>query len=571
MPFAFRPTTVKSRFRLAIAIFAAFVFAPAVFGWWSLRKSSAAADRSVIAAVTNQDLSLRLVSATMLAVRAGNENVVRPAPHLDDEFRRWSAEAHAAARAMNQPGVATSAEATFVARLDRELSILESSLARAHREVELGDTAGARRDLAAAAPLQAALLADVGAMGNAETSRLAATTTALRRSADARLTRFFLVVLAAMGGLIVLARWVSLTIARPLGRLLHHANELSLQQTGAHTAPDTLPEEFRPLATAMNDAGTTLKRVAQAEAYAQHVLACQTSTLQELKDRTAELEVEVAARRSAELAAREARHRADAANRAKSDFLARMSHELRTPLNSVIGFANVLTRNRAGNLRPSDLEYVDRIASNGNHLLELIDEVLDLAKVESGRMTADFESTDLGTLVRDTIADMEGRLLGQSGDVQLRVEVPAQLMPIVADRTRLKQMLINLVGNALKFTAHGSVTARVVVDPATHIPTRIEVIDTGPGVPLERQEAIFEAFEQASNSTSRQYGGTGLGLAITRAFADLLGYSIELESTLAVGSTFSIVLNPAPKAPREVADVERQGAVESGTVAIARA
>jgi signal transduction histidine kinase/CheY-like chemotaxis protein len=237
-----------------------------------------------------------------------------------------------------------------------------------------------------------------------------------------------------------------------------------------------------------------------------------------------------------EAAAREA---AEMATRAKSQFLAGMSHELRTPLNSVIGFANVLVKNKAGNLRPEDLTYLNRIVANGTHLLGLINDILDLSKIEAGRVELTLAPVLLADLVRETLAQLESHV--RDRPVALTAEVPENLAPLETDSGKLKQVLINLVGNALKFTEHGSVTVRVVAD-LTRRARRIDVVDTGIGIAPEQQAQIFEAFRQADNTTARRYGGTGLGLTISRALMDRMGGRITVSSTLGTGSTFSIVL-----------------------------
>ncbi len=249
---------------------------------------------------------------------------------------------------------------------------------------------------------------------------------------------------------------------------------------------------------------------------------------------------DVTPRRRAEEALRVAKEEAEAANQAKSHFLASMSHELRTPLNSVIGFANVLLKNRSGGLTDKDIEFTSRIHDNGKHLLTLINDVLDLAKVEAGRLEIELAPVDLRTLLRETLHQMEGQVRGRT--VKLRADVPEDLLPLRTDPRRLKQVIINLVGNALKFTEEGEVLVRVTAGPVSGQVTSISVIDSGIGIPEDRLDAIFHAFRQAEAGTARRYGGTGLGLAISRSICQLLGYELTVESTVGEGSTFTIVV-----------------------------
>ena len=240
--------------------------------------------------------------------------------------------------------------------------------------------------------------------------------------------------------------------------------------------------------------------------------------------------------------AEDARTRAEQASRAKSDFLARMSHELRTPLNSIIGFSNVLLKNRGGALRQQEVVYLQRILANGKQLLALINDILDLSKVEAGRVQLEREPVALDALIDDLVAGFEGQLQERDG-VQLVADIPAPVAPITADAAKLQQVLLNLIGNALKFTERGAVTVRVVVSPGSRRPVRVDVVDTGVGIPPHRREAIFEAFEQADTGVARRYGGTGLGLAIARSLCAVMGYGLEMRPNPAGGSVFSVVLS----------------------------
>ncbi|MBN1178519.1 MAG: response regulator [Anaerolineae bacterium] len=255
------------------------------------------------------------------------------------------------------------------------------------------------------------------------------------------------------------------------------------------------------------------------------------------------------------------------ASRYKSEFLANMSHELRTPLNSLLILARMLAHNEEGNLTDEQVESAQIIYNSGTDLLDLINQILDLSKVEAGKMTFHFQPTPL----RDLVEVMQiqfahvAEAKGLSFEVELADDLPES---IETDQPRVEQVLKNLLSNAFKFTSRGTVRL-TMCRPAPDVDlggsgldasqvVAIGVSDTGIGMTNEQQRVVFEAFQQADGSTSRRYGGTGLGLAISRELAANLGGYIGLESEWGVGSTFTLYLpfSPRPAKPAEVAEAQ---------------
>jgi signal transduction histidine kinase/ActR/RegA family two-component response regulator len=232
-----------------------------------------------------------------------------------------------------------------------------------------------------------------------------------------------------------------------------------------------------------------------------------------------------------------AKEAAEAANRAKSTFLANMSHELRTPMNGIMGMV-ALARRRMGD--PAGVVQLDKAMASADHLLGIINDILDLSKIEAERMTLEHGEFALDT-VFEQLASLFGQRAAEKG-LALRVELAPELVGqhFLGDPLRLGQILINLVGNAIKFTERGEVAvhARWVDLGTADAGLRFEVSDTGIGIAQAEQQRLFSAFEQADGSTTRKYGGTGLGLAISKRLAGLMGGTIGVDSSAGHGSTF---------------------------------
>jgi len=254
----------------------------------------------------------------------------------------------------------------------------------------------------------------------------------------------------------------------------------------------------------------------------------------------ADLERLVGKLQEKERAERELRRQAEQASQTKTNFLANISHEIRTPMTAILGFSELL---RDPDIQPEErADYVETIRRNGDHLLAIINDILDLSKIEAGRFDVDLSDVVVTDIVRDVVRLLSVRASSQGITLSHAVEGDAPRTPIRSDPVRIRQVLLNIVGNAVKFTEQGGVQVNVSAVPrGQRIEMRIAVADTGVGISPELLPRLFEPFSQSDSSYTRRHGGTGLGLAISRRLAELLGGRIEVASEPGRGSVFTFV------------------------------
>ena len=339
---------------------------------------------------------------------------------------------------------------------------------------------------------------------------------------------------------LLIAASVALAISKlltgPIQSLADAAHRISTEEDFAVRVTTGSQNEIGDLYQAFNG---MLDRVEQSKAALSEI----NDHLEDrVRDRTAQLEQEIENREQTHRELVRAKEDAETANRAKSEFLANMSHEIRTPMNAILGFTDLLRRHPVDGDPAERDDYLETIHTSGGHLLNLINDILDLSKVESGRMETERISVSPHQVVAEAVSVMRvpAREKGLTLDYHWDSPIPAV---VHTDPSRFRQLLINLIGNAVKFTAQGAVTVRAAlrrpVDSASPLLV-IDVVDTGIGIKREKLEEIFSPFAQADSSVTRQFGGTGLGLTISRRLARQLGGDLEVESEEGAGSIFTV-------------------------------
>ena len=334
------------------------------------------------------------------------------------------------------------------------------------------------------------------------------------------LTQLFIIMgLAAM---VLIYAAIRANVVNPLRRLRTAANQIDEGHYDQRVTVESI-DELGQLGLAFNS-------------MIQRLSTLYATLEQRIVERTRQLEYALTA-------AREARIAAEEANALKTRFIANMSHELRTPLNAIINFAYILKCGVRGPVTEAQIDYLDRVYASGEHLLGLINDILDLAKIEAGRMDLYWEHIALDELVQSTLSTAIG--LTKDKPIELHHDLAHALPAVNADKMRIRQVLLNLLSNAAKFTDQGQITVRVWQEGAMLITS---VTDTGIGIPSDKLATIFEEFRQADEGSDRSYQGTGLGLSICKRLIDMHGGRIWVESTVGVGSTFSFSL-PLPPFP----------------------
>jgi signal transduction histidine kinase/CheY-like chemotaxis protein len=319
-------------------------------------------------------------------------------------------------------------------------------------------------------------------------------------------------------------------VTRPLNQLVHATKAISSGDLSTEI-PVQSEDEVGLLASSFNQMARDLQANIDAkDRYAGELAKLNVELEDKVRARTQELEAANRELHTANLKIREA-------DRLKSEFLANMSHELRTPMNAIIGFTRLVRRKSVDLLPLKQRENLEKVEISATQLLALINDILDLSKIEAGKMSVNLMPFDVAPLVDTCFATVES--MAEEGKVRLLKVMPDDLPEVLSDQDKLKQIIINLLSNALKFTQEGEVKLSAAVEDAS---LRIAVSDTGIGLSPDALEYIFDEFRQADGSSTREHGGTGLGLSITKKLIHLLGGTIAVSSVEGKGSTFTVTL-----------------------------
>ncbi|MCA9119223.1 MAG: response regulator [Planctomycetaceae bacterium] len=340
----------------------------------------------------------------------------------------------------------------------------------------------------------------------------------------------------AMLVVVLFATRLQRAISRPITELTKVAQEISINADYTIRVDGTAHAELKTLQDAFNH---MLDRVQASEAAIQQA---QNGLEDRVIARTQELSKEIRRRQEAQVELETAKEAAEAANRAKTEFLANMSHEIRTPLNGIMGFTEVLKNEETEISSEDRQDYLATIYRSGAQLVELINDILDVSKIEAGRFELDRVTCSPQQIITEVVSVL--RVQAKEKGLQLEYKLASELPELIqSDPGRLRQLLMNLVGNAIKFTAEGTIRIVAGMIPSTPDQLQIEVSDTGIGIPREKLEVIFDPFSQADSSVTRRFGGTGLGLAISRKITEALGGRLTVQSEVGVGSVFRATID----------------------------
>ncbi len=337
-------------------------------------------------------------------------------------------------------------------------------------------------------------------------------------------------------------------ISRPILHLEDTMRMVSADKNYEVRAVKTYGDEIGRLIDGFN---TMLSEIQQRDSVLQ-------STNGELQTRTQELEEEISHRKQTQEELLNAKHAAEEANRAKSTFLANMSHELRTPLNAIIGYSEMLEEETRDSGKIENIQDLKKIQAAGKHLLALINDVLDLSKIEAGKMGLHLETFDVAQVIEEMVTTLQPAAAKNANSIKVHLAENVSVMR--ADITKVRQILYNLLSNACKFTDHGTVSLNVdQIRVADRNWIQFRVSDTGIGISAKQKENLFQEFAQADASIARKYGGTGLGLAITHRFVQLMKGQISVESESGQGASFNVQL------PAQVVIESTESASSNGT------